>query len=153
LETTCKTATRARDMPGTLARHQDALAAAAAAPSPYGLRLRDGRRAGVTHVPTHERPITWDICREPRHLPLRSPQTRTPSGTPYPRRQPPTNPAGRQRPAWKENWKDATERSPHEHAQRVSPTPSCPLGQAPPQAQDRPTRPLDRRGRTEPARG
>ena len=26
---------------------------------------------GATHVPTHERPITWDICREPRHPPLR----------------------------------------------------------------------------------
>jgi hypothetical protein len=22
---------------------------------------------GVIYVPTHERPITWDICREPRH--------------------------------------------------------------------------------------
>jgi hypothetical protein len=30
-------------MPGTLARHQDALAAAAAAASPYRLRLRDRR--------------------------------------------------------------------------------------------------------------
>ena len=25
----------------------------------------------VTYVPTHERRITWDICREPRHPPLR----------------------------------------------------------------------------------
>ena len=22
---------------------------------------------GVTYVPTHERPITWDICPDPRH--------------------------------------------------------------------------------------
>lgn len=26
---------------------------------------------GVTYVSTHERPITWDICPEPRHLRLR----------------------------------------------------------------------------------
>jgi hypothetical protein len=26
---------------------------------------------GVTYVPTHEGRITWDICPEPRHLPLR----------------------------------------------------------------------------------
>jgi hypothetical protein len=64
-------------MPGTLARHQDALAAAAAAAPPQGLRLRDGYRdpkpePGVTYVPTHERPITWDTCPEPRHLSART---------------------------------------------------------------------------------
>ena len=26
---------------------------------------------GVTYVPRHEGRITWDICREPRHPPLR----------------------------------------------------------------------------------
>ena len=45
-------------------------AAIAATASPYGLRLHDDRRPltlGVTYVPTHEGPITWDICREPTH--------------------------------------------------------------------------------------
>ena len=55
----------------------DPAPAIAAAASPYGLGLRDDRRnpltLGVTYVPTHQGPITWDICPEPRHPQLHLP--------------------------------------------------------------------------------
>jgi hypothetical protein len=44
----------------------------AAPAQPSGLRLhshpREPSSQDVTYAPRHERPITWDICREPRHL-------------------------------------------------------------------------------------
>ena len=64
----------ARDCQTTPGQARPAIAAAA---PPSGLRLRNDRRSlastepGVTYVPTHERPITWDLCPEPRHPPLR----------------------------------------------------------------------------------
>src|SRR5947209_9332029 len=66
-------------MPATVRPPPDNTPPAIAAPaSPYGLRLRDDRRQTPTqprpcetYVPRHEGPITWDICPEPRHPPLR----------------------------------------------------------------------------------
>ena len=64
----------ARDCQTTPGQARPPIAAPA---SPSGRRLRNDRRClartepGVTDVPRHQRPITWDICPEPRHLPLR----------------------------------------------------------------------------------
>jgi hypothetical protein len=49
LDTIWRTATRARDMCATV-------------------RTAPDGPVGVTYVPTHERPITWDICPEARHV-------------------------------------------------------------------------------------
>jgi hypothetical protein len=80
LDTTWRTATRARDMRATVRPPPDGRAAgrrgvvARRAPPPR-------RPAGpaVTYVPTHERRITWDICPEPRHP--RSPLRKRPVST------------------------------------------------------------------------
>ena len=55
----------------------DTAPGAAAPAQPSGLRLhshpREPSGQRETYVPRHERPITWDICHEPRHLhPLRT---------------------------------------------------------------------------------
>jgi hypothetical protein len=59
-------------MPTKVATAPDTAPGVAAPAQPSGLRLHSHPRApsaqGATYVPTHQRPITWDTCPEPRHL-------------------------------------------------------------------------------------